>query len=346
MLGSARKAVRGLSRSPIRRKRRHTMLVQPHSASPQVAGAIRQAATQTGASFNYLLATAQIESNFNPAAQASTSSAKGLYQFIDQTWLATLKGAGHAIGLGHYAAAISRGEDGRLDVADPAARAAIMNLRGDARTSAMMAGVYAQANAAQLTDGLGRAPSEGELYIAHFLGADGAAKLINAALNQPTARGADLFPAASHANRPIFFDRAGNARTALGVYRELTGRYETARANIGADVAASPLRGALPVEKPASAHPVPPLPVVASAAPVTAKAAPPAPDTAGVAQAYAAAHAAPVTAFAPVPKPSAAFQSIFSDVGRQGVGQAVRTLWTTPSDNAARVAKAHSLFSD
>ena len=58
------------------------------TASP-VAGAIRDAAQTTGTSFEYLLTTAQIESNLNPAAQAATSSAKGLYQFIDQTWLAT-----------------------------------------------------------------------------------------------------------------------------------------------------------------------------------------------------------------------------------------------------------------
>jgi hypothetical protein len=115
-----------------------------------VTGAIRQAASATGASFNYLLATAQIESNFNPAAQAATSSAKGLYQFIDQTWLATMKAAGRALGFDHHAAAITRGEDGRFEVQDPAARQAIMNLRGDAKTSAVLAGVYAQANAAQL----------------------------------------------------------------------------------------------------------------------------------------------------------------------------------------------------
>jgi hypothetical protein len=65
----------------------------------QVAGAIRDAAQSTGANFEYLLTTAQIESNLNPAAQATTSSAKGLYQFIEQTWLATLKQAGPALGL-------------------------------------------------------------------------------------------------------------------------------------------------------------------------------------------------------------------------------------------------------
>jgi len=64
------------------------------NAAPQIAGAIRQAARSSGISFEYLITTAQIESNLNPAAQAATSSAKGLYQFIDQTWLGTLKTTG------------------------------------------------------------------------------------------------------------------------------------------------------------------------------------------------------------------------------------------------------------
>src|SRR3954463_3407800 len=115
------------------------MLVQPHSASPQIAGAIRQAASSTGTSFNYLLATAQIESNFNPAAQATTSSAKGLYQFIDQTWLATMKSAGPALGYSRYANAIVQGADGRYDVPDQTARAAIMQLRGNPAVSAKLA---------------------------------------------------------------------------------------------------------------------------------------------------------------------------------------------------------------
>jgi hypothetical protein len=295
------------------------MLVEPHSASPQVAGAIRQAASATGASFNYLLATAQIESNFNPAAQANTSSAKGLYQFIDQTWLATMKGAGPAVGLGRFAAAITRLEDGRYDVPDGAWRTAIMNLRGDPKVSAMMAGAYARSNAAQLADAVGRAPSEGELYIAHFLGAEGAAKLIANAQSQPNLRGADLFPQAASANRPIFFDRAGNARSVLGVYRELTGRYESARAAIGGDVAATPMRGTLP------AGPRPPADVPAAVSRV--------PDTAGVASAYAAAQTGAPLAFAATgPSRPAAFQSIFSDTPRQGVALTVRTLWTKPGD--------------
>src|SRR5579885_1253338 len=156
------------------------------AASP-VAGAIRDAARSTGTSFEYLLTTAQIESNLNPAAQATTSSAKGLYQFIDQTWLATMKQAGPALGFSNYAAAIVQTPDGQYTVPDPAARAAIMKLRSDPSVSATIAGAFTRSNASQLNSALGREPSEGELYIAHFLGPDGAAKLINAASNQPHA---------------------------------------------------------------------------------------------------------------------------------------------------------------
>ncbi|MCX7676587.1 MAG: transglycosylase SLT domain-containing protein, partial [Alteraurantiacibacter sp.] len=52
--------------------------------------AIARAAQATGTDFSYLLAQARIESGLNPAARARTSSASGLFQFIDQTWLATL----------------------------------------------------------------------------------------------------------------------------------------------------------------------------------------------------------------------------------------------------------------
>ena len=114
---------------------------------PQITGAIRQAAQSTGISFEYLLTTAQIESNLNPAAQASTSSAKGLYQFIDQTWLATMKQAGPALGLGQLCRRHHRAADGHYEVPDPAMRAAIMRLRSDPQASAMMAGAFTRNNA-------------------------------------------------------------------------------------------------------------------------------------------------------------------------------------------------------
>src|SRR5438270_12548173 len=97
----------------------------------RIAGAIKQAANSTGTSFEYLLATAKMESNFNPKASASTSSARGLYQFIDQTWLGTVKEAGTQLGYGKYADAISKSSSGNYYINDSSTRSSIMTLRDD-----------------------------------------------------------------------------------------------------------------------------------------------------------------------------------------------------------------------
>ncbi len=114
-----------------------------------------------------------------------------------------MKRSGAALGLGHFSSSIVQGPDGRFDGPDVAARDAIMKLRSNLRVSAMMAGAYVSSNAAQLTDDLGRAPSEGELYIAHFLGSDGASRLIGAALSVPCrATTCSPTPSRARARRP------------------------------------------------------------------------------------------------------------------------------------------------
>ncbi len=207
------------------------MLVDPSNptAGMTVTGAIRQAAQATGTSFQYLLATAQVESGLNPHAGAATSSARGLFQFIDQTWLATVKQSGSALGYGQYAAAITKSASGHYQVSDPVMRSEILKLRNDPTANAIMAGAFTQANAAVLSTRLGRSPSEGELYIAHFLGAGGAARLISSAAANPTASAASYFPIAAHANASIFYDRStGAPRTLAEVRNILTARYDVA----------------------------------------------------------------------------------------------------------------------
>lgn len=194
----------------------------------RVAGAIKQAASTTGTSFEYLLATAKMESNFNPTAAASTSSARGLFQFIDQTWLGTVKEAGAQLGYGAYADTISKSASGTYSVSNPAARTAVMNLRDDPAANSAMAGVLTQSNSFKLTGKIGRRPTDGELYMAHFMGVGGAAKLISNAEDNPQASGARLFPNAAAANRSIFYDDSGRARTVSEVYSVLTSRYASA----------------------------------------------------------------------------------------------------------------------
>ena len=198
------------------------------SVRAKLAGTIRQAAAATGASFEYLVSAAKIESNLNPSAAASTSSARGLYQFIEQTWLGTVKEAGAAFGYGQYANAISKSASGHYSVDDPATRAEILRLRDNPAANAAMAGVLTQSNSFKLTGELGRRPTDGELYIAHFMGVNGAARLITSAQSNPSASAPAFFPAAAAANRPIFYERDGSPRSVSQVYSVLTSRYAAA----------------------------------------------------------------------------------------------------------------------
>jgi hypothetical protein len=200
------------------------------TSATSVTGAIRQAAQKTGASFDYLLATARVESNLNPSARASSSSAHGLFQFIEQTWLGTMKQAGPALGYGRYADAIEKTSSGRYVVQDPDLRREILNLRSDPAANALMAGAFTKRNGEQLAARIGRGPTEGELYLAHFLGAAGAGKLISLAAASPQANAAEVFPRAAGANRSIFYDKQGNPRSVAQVYGTMVGRYDVARA--------------------------------------------------------------------------------------------------------------------
>lgn len=189
---------------------RESWSVGPHKV---VGAAIQQAAARTGVDFGYLLGQARIESGFNPDARAKTSSATGLFQFIEQTWLGTVGKHGAKHGLGWAANAIQRGPNGRYFVADPAMRQAILDLRKDPEAASSMAAEFASDNQSYLEDRLGRPMEAVDLYLAHFLGAGGAAKFLRAHDANPDAPAASLLPAAARANRWVFYDRSGAPRS-------------------------------------------------------------------------------------------------------------------------------------
>ena len=147
-------------------------------ARNDVLAALQQASSATGSDFHYLLCTAMRESSLQPQAKSSSSSACGLFQFVDQTWLGLVKQYGAKHGLGSYAGAIEQHGDGHFEAGNQADRQAILALRNDPRISALMAGEYANSTRASLEATLGRPVSNGELYAAHFLGPDAAARLI------------------------------------------------------------------------------------------------------------------------------------------------------------------------
>ncbi len=352
------------------------MLVDPSNptAGATVTGAIRQAAQATGTSFQYLLATAQVESGLNPRAGAATSSARGLFQFIDQTWLATIKQSGAALGYAQYAAAITKTASGHYEVADPFMRSEILKLRNDPTANATMAGAFTQSNAAVLAAKIGRPPSEGELYIAHFMGAGGAARLISSAAANPNGSAASYFPIAARANTSIFYDRStGAPRTLAEVRNILTARYNVAarsrpsvptsavaQADIPpADIPPANIPPAIAAAKQASSDQLTPRvvrtfsvhPALAAPTPTPAQtpvAAATVPDTAGMTSAFADANQTHP------PLEDEIFHGLFQDPGRTGpIAAVVSQLWgvsNTPAGadgtSAPSAATLLDLFKD
>ena len=288
----------------------------------RIAGAIKQAASSSGTSFEYLLATAKMESNFNPTASASTSSARGLFQFIDQTWLGTVKEAGAQLGYGKYADAISKSPSGSYYVNDPAARTEIMNLRDDPAAASSMAAVLTQSNSFKLTGKIGRRPTDGELYMAHFMGVGGAAKLITNAEDNPQASGARLFPNAAAANHSIFYEHSGRARTVSEVYSVLTSRYAGAASSQATRTAIASFGDTPKV-------------TVASAAAI---------DNAAYLSTFPNARSAPADTTASVATPASVmptFRSLFQGGQRtEPVSSAVRELWGNSSSLTSVAANA------
>ncbi len=191
------------------------------STTARVQSAIASAAQKTGVDFGYLLNQARIESSLNPDATAATSSAAGLFQFTNQTWLATVKAHGGDHDLGWASDAITRNPGGAFSVASPAMRAAILGLRTQPEAASSMAAEFASDNATFLGEQLGHDPEQVDLYLAHFLGASGAVEFLQGYAANPQASAALVLPKAAAANHAIFYRGDGSMRS----FAEIRGHF-------------------------------------------------------------------------------------------------------------------------
>lgn len=186
-----------------------------------ILNAIGNASKQTGVGFDYLLKTAQRESNFDHQAKARTTSARGLFQFIDNTWLELVKEEGKKFGLNRYSDAITKDPNGRYSVHNPSLKTEILDLRNKPEIAATMAGLLAQKNASSIQHLTGQKPSQGELYAAHFLGPRDAARLIQLNRNAPDDTASAHFLSAARHNQNIFIDGSRH-KSIAEVYQVLT----------------------------------------------------------------------------------------------------------------------------
>lgn len=190
-------------------------------APQNVTSAVKQAADKTGISFSYLMHKAAAESGFRQNAKAKTSSASGLFQFIESTWMDMVKRHGTKYGLK---------TDG--------AKQTVLAQRNDPKAAAFMAAEFARENHNYLQKHVNGPIGETELYFAHFMGKRGGAAFLNQLHKNPAANAADLFPKEARANRAVFYE-GGRAKSMAEIYDHFAGKF----GQKGAQMAAvSPLR--------------------------------------------------------------------------------------------------------
>lgn len=176
-----------------------------------VTDAIKTASAKTGVSFAYLMDKAAAESSFNPAAKAKTSSATGLFQFIESTWMDMVD---------------RHGEKHGVDTNQ--SRQDLLNLRKDPALASVMAAEFAQDNKSYLQRNVGGDIGETEMYFAHFMGAGGANAFLSQMKKNPLSIGADLFPQAARANKNVFYDKStGEPKTLQSIYDFFDKKFQT-----------------------------------------------------------------------------------------------------------------------
>lgn len=178
-------------------------------AGAKIASAIQNASAKTGVDFTYLLQQAQVESSFKADAKAGTSSATGLYQFIESTWMNMVDKYGAKYG-----------------IPQNASRSEILKLRNNPEICSLMAGELAAENKTYLTSCVGGNIGSTELYMAHFMGPGGAAKFLNSLRANPTASAADAFPQAASANKNVFYTKSGHEKSLAEVYAFFDNKFQ------------------------------------------------------------------------------------------------------------------------
>jgi hypothetical protein len=190
----------------------------PVSIRRGLVEAIMRAARRVRIDPALLMAIADKESSFSTDVKASTSSATGLFQFIDSTWLRVVRQFGAQHGLEQEAAEIE-GPDDKPYIADAQERERVLGMRQYPYLSALLAGEMLKRDGGKIAQIVGRDLSVGETYLTHFLGPAGASLFMQKFAEEPKVAAANVFRSPARANRPIFYaGKRGKPLSIAGVH--------------------------------------------------------------------------------------------------------------------------------
>jgi len=211
----------------------------PVRVSRSVVERVVQAAKTTEMDPALLMAIADKESSFSTTAKANTSSASGLFQFIDSTWFKAMRAFGMRHGHEEDAKSI---DDDKAPSVSPKERAKLLGLRNDPYLSAVMAAEMLKADGARIAGRIGRSLTAGETYLIHFLGPEDARRFMEKLKDEPQSSAAELLPRPARANKPIFYAQQGKKmkdKTVAEVHEafeammgQRTSRYENVAARL------------------------------------------------------------------------------------------------------------------
>lgn len=205
-------ALNAFRASLLHKQIRRRFAIRLDAQQSAVKSLITEVSLQHGLDPTYFHGLARRESSFNPFAGAGTSSARGLWQFTDNTWLCALRQYGPRYGLA-AADQIYVDSRGRCAVNDTRTRIWLLSLRYNQAFSTHIVIAHTLDNRAFLKMH-GIIATQADLYALHFLGQGDGLKFLRA---DPNAIGAAILPAAAASNPSVFFDR-GRPRRVWEIY--------------------------------------------------------------------------------------------------------------------------------
>lgn len=182
----------------------------PLKSREDIATLVGRVAKAQGVDPNLLITTALVESSLNPSAKAKTSSASGLFQFINKTWDEVMRKHANRLGI-----------PAGTRPTDPVA-------------ATLLASEYFRENGKIIGSKVNRELTPADYYMGHFLGAGGASTFFREMQRNPNAIAADALPKAAKANPNIFYDSSTGRRRSLGeVYELFTNKFIARGSQIG-----------------------------------------------------------------------------------------------------------------